>query len=93
MGWYYYLDDKMRFLFMAKCIRAAAKSPLSEGEQVVVMQMAPEDECMHEMFVEIKWEERVFCVPLVQLQLLEADGQTLEAVEDWHYWMAHGYKL
>ena len=93
MGWYYYLDDKIHFPFMAQCIKSSAKSPLCEDEQVVVMQMAPEDECMHEMFVEIKWKERVFCVPLVQLQPLEADEQTLEAVEDWHYWMARGYKL
>lgn len=93
MGWYYYLDDKIRFPFMAQCIKVAAKSPLCEGEQVAVVQLAPEDECMHEMFVEIKWQDRTLCVPLVQLQPLDVEEQTQEAVEDWHYWMARGYEL
>lgn len=93
MGWYYYLDDKIHFPFMAQCIKFAAKSPLREGEQVTVVQLAPEDECMHEMFVEIKWQDRTLCVPLVQLQPLDVEEQTQEAVEDWHYWMACGYEL
>lgn len=93
MGWYYYLDDKIHFPFMAKCVKVAAKSPLHEGEQVTVVQMAPEDECMHEMFVEIEWQGRTLCVPLVQLQPVDVDEETLEAVEDWHYWMARGYEL
>ena len=93
MGWYYYLDDTIHFPFTAECIKVAAKSPLREGENVLVLQMASEDECMHEMFVEIKWQDRQLCVPLVQLQPIDVDGQTQEAVEDWHYWMARGYEL
>jgi len=93
MGWYYYLDDKMHFPFMAKCIKVAAKSPLHEGEEVSVIQLAPEDECRYEMFAEIEWQDRKLCVPLVQLQPMDVDEQTLEAAEDWHYWMARGYEL
>ena len=92
-GWYYYLDEKMNFPFMAKCIKVAPKSPLHEGEQISVIQLAPEDECRHELFVEIEWQDRTFCVPLVQLQPIDVDEQTQEAVEDWHYWMARGYEL
>lgn len=66
---------------------------MCEGEQVTVVQMVPEDECLHEMFAEIKWQDRTLCVPLVQLQPLNVDEQTREAVEDWHYWMARGYEL
>lgn len=93
MGWYYYLEDKIKFPFMARCIRAAARSPLHEGEQVMVVQMAPENECLHEMIVEIQWQERILSVPLVQLQPLNKDKNTREAVEDWHYWIAQGYRL
>jgi len=32
MGWYYYLDDKIRFPFQAKCIAARVVSPLRKGE-------------------------------------------------------------
>ena len=93
MGWYYYLDDKIHFPFMAKCIKIAAKSPLHEGELISVLQLAPEDECRQEMFAEIEWQDRKFCVPLVQLQPMDVDDQTQEAVEDWHYWMDRGYEL
>ena len=32
MGWYYYLDDKIRFPFQAKCIAAKVVSPLRKGK-------------------------------------------------------------
>jgi len=93
LGWYYYLDNKIHFPLIARCIKDVAKSPLLEGEQVTVVQLAPEDECNHEIFVEINWNKRALYVPLVQLQPLDTNEQTLEAVEDWHYWMAHGYEF
>jgi len=93
MGWYYYLEDKIQFPFTARCIKVMAKSPLHKGEQVTFIQMAPEDECVHEMFVEIKWQGRTLCVPLVQLQSLDVNEQTWEAVADWYYWIARGYEL
>jgi hypothetical protein len=34
MGWYYYLEDKIRFPFQAKCIAAKVVSPLRKGETV-----------------------------------------------------------
>lgn len=50
--------------------------------------MASEDECMREMYVEIEWQKRTFGVPLAQLQPLEVDEDTQEAIADWHYWVA-----
>lgn len=44
MGWYYYLDDKMKFPFQAECIAERKISPLSEGDKVDVVGMAPADE-------------------------------------------------
>jgi hypothetical protein len=54
MGWYYYLDDKIRFPFQAKCIAAKLVSPLRKGESVEVQRMAPEDVCSSEMLVLIR---------------------------------------
>ncbi len=93
MGWFYYLDDKIHFPFAAQCIKVAAKSPLLEGERVTVIQLASANECTHEIFVEIRWNNRTLCVPLAQLQPLDANNQTQEAVEDWHYWVARGYEF
>ena len=49
MGWYYYLESKIRFPFQAKCIAADVVSPLRKGENVDVVRMAPEDNCEHDM--------------------------------------------
>jgi len=95
MGWYYYLQDKLSFPLPATCIAERAISPLRKGDEVEVLSMAPEDECQHEMFVGIRWERRrPLAVPLSQLRpIAEADEDTVEAVGDWHYWLAQGYKL
>lgn len=93
MGWYYYLEDNMCFPFKARCIAERATSPLEEGETVRVETMASEDECMHEMFVEVRWHGRKLAVPLSQLEAIEVDDETKEAIEDWQYWLARGYEF
>ena len=55
MGWYCYLEDRLAFPFQAKCISARRISPLEVGEVVDVTRMAPEEDCLHEMFVEVCW--------------------------------------
>jgi len=91
MGWYYYLDEKQSFPFLAKCIARRAISPLQVGDEVEVLAMAPEEECQHEMFVMIRWEREGLGVPLSQLQVIHGDDETQEAVEDWHYWVNRGF--
>ncbi len=93
LGWYYYLEDKISFPFTAHCIEARRISPLKKGEKVSVIEMAPEDDCMHEMFVVIEWKERNFGVPLAQLEPLDVDDDTQEAIDDWLYWVKRGYQL
>ena len=68
LGWYYYLQDTLRFPFPAKCLRQKAVSPLKAGEEVEVVGMPPEEECEAEVFVTIKWQGRTFAVPLSQLE-------------------------
>ncbi len=91
LGWYYYLEDKIRFPFQAKCIVAKVVSPLIKEETVEVRCMAPEDACSSDMLVLIRWQGRKMAVPLSQLTALDADESTTEAIGDWHYWVAQGY--
>jgi hypothetical protein len=63
------------------------------GEVIEVISMAPADECEREMFVTIHWMERELAVPLAQIEGLNVDSQTQEAIEDWHYWVGRGYEL
>ena len=93
MGWYYYMDDNLHCPFKAKCIAKRRISPLQEGEEVEIQGMAPEDECMKEIFIEINWQGRQLAVPLSQLEAIEeVEEETQEAIEDWHYWVARGYQ-
>lgn len=94
MGWYYYLEAKFRFPFVARCIARRAISPLKPGDEVEVVAMAPEEECEHEMFVKVRGQRHALAVPLSQITpVAGVHHQTQEAVEDWHYWVGRGYEL
>ncbi len=93
LGWYYYLENKIRFPFQAQCIVAKAVSPFRKGETVEVQRLASEDACASDMLVLIRWQRRKMAVPLSQLTALDADQSTTEAIGDWHYWVAQGYQF
>ena len=93
LGWYYYLENQIKFPFTARCIISKAVSPLPKGETVEVRSLAPEDSCSHDMLVLIRWHSRNVTVPLSQLAAIDADESTIEAIGDWRYWLAQGYCL
>jgi len=93
MGWYYYLDDRIRFPFKARCTAERRISPLRVGETVQVIGMTDEADCMAEMFVLIEWQDRTFGLPLAQLAPSDVDDDTAEAIADWRYWVERGYRL
>jgi len=55
--------------------------------------MASEEECQHEMFVGIRWHRRPLAVPLAQLEGVQVDEETEQAIQDWRYWVHRGYEL
>lgn len=91
MGWYYYLENKLSFPFNATCIASKITSPLKKGEVVEVLRIAPEDVCMKDMLVLVRWPGQKLAVPLAQLTAIDPDESTEEAIGDWHYWVAQGY--
>ena len=93
LGWYYYLDQNLHFPFSARCVTRRSISPLKPGEKVEVVGMPPEAECKHDMFVLIRRKSDQFGVPLMQLEGIDVDKETQQAIEDWHYWMNQGYQL
>jgi len=93
MGWYYYLTEKLSFPFTARCTTRRATSPLRPKDEVEVTGMAPEEECGCEMFVMIRWDTEGLAIPMSQLQVVDTDRQTRQAVEDWHYWVRQGYEF
>ncbi len=94
MGWFYYLEDKLTFPFLTRCISERAISPLRVGDEVEIVGIGPADECQREMFVETSWEhKRTLAVPLSQLKVVNGNEETQQAVEDWHYWVGMGYEF
>ncbi len=92
-GWYYYLDGQIVFPFTAKCIAERATSPLRLGDVIEVFDLAPEDECKHDMLVRILWQGRSLTVSVSQLEGIAVDHYTEEPISDWHYWVGRGYGL
>ena len=94
MGWYYYLDNTLKVPFKAKWL---TKERPSKSEVVDVLEMSPEEDCQKEMFVEVLYKEGaaedVFSVPLSEIEPIDADDKTQEAIADWHYWVDMGYEL
>ena len=93
MGWYYYLHDKMKVPFKARCRFARPISVLKVKEEVEVLGMAPEEECNSEIFVWVRRAGARMAVPLAQLQPLSKDQETQDSVGDWLYWIDRGYEL
>jgi hypothetical protein len=93
LSWYYYLENKIRFPFQAKCLAAKVVSPLRKSETVEVVRMAPDEICEHDMLVLVRWQGRKMTVPLAQLIAVDPDDSTAEAIDDWHSWVAWGYCL
>ncbi|MBD2388862.1 calcium-binding protein [Cylindrospermum sp. FACHB-282] len=97
MGWYYYLDDNLNVPFLAKWKKKGRKSTAVEEKQVEVLGMAPEDECLKDMLVEVVYpdgkDEDVFSAKLSEIEAIDADSESLEALADWQYWLARGYKF
>jgi hypothetical protein len=93
LGWQAYLDDNLQFPFQVKCVKEIVVSPLKKNEQVTVLEMAPPDFCKNGMCVIIQWQKRRLGVLLEQLLPIDSDEKTLEAVQDWHYWVERGYEF
>ncbi|GAC1622861.1 MAG: calcium-binding protein [Ktedonobacteraceae bacterium] len=92
-GWYNYLADTLQSPFSARCVARRMISPLTLGDEVEVVDIALEEECHHEMFVLIKWKSYQFAVPLMQLEGIQTDEETQQAIEDWRYWVQRGYEF
>ena len=93
LGWYCYLEGKMQFPFRARCRAQRPTSPLEIGDEVSVTGMPGAAERENEMLVSIGWRERSLAVPLSQMEPLQVDDASREAIEDWHYWVGRGYEF
>ncbi|MEH1966983.1 calcium-binding protein [Nostoc sp.] len=97
MGWYYYLEETLNFPFVAKWTKKGRKSATAEEKQVEVLGMAPDEECLKDMYVEVAYidgkDDDVYSAKLSEIAAVDTDSETQEAIADWLYWIARGYKF
>jgi hypothetical protein len=96
MGWYYYLEEKLASgePTICRCFRERPVSPLQTGNEVEVLGLLPEEECEHDMLVKVRMKrQKEISAPLSQLQPVTASEETAQAIEDWLYWVDHGYQF
>ncbi|MGH1393244.1 MAG: calcium-binding protein [Trichormus sp.] len=97
MGWYYYLDDTLEFPFMGKWKKKNRKTSTIDEKPVEVLGMAPEDDCLKDMYVEVAYiggkDDDVHSAKLSEIEPIDVDDETQEAIADWMYWLARGYKF
>lgn len=93
VGWHHYLTDHMTVPFDAQCIEEREISPLDVGETVRVLGMSSLNASQSDMIVMVMWRETELGVPLTQLEPIDVDHDTQQAIADWHYWKARGYQI
>jgi Calcium binding len=93
MGWYCYLQDHIAFPFTARCSERIGTTILDEGEKVTVLEIAEEEECEEEIYVAVKWKRQLLNIPLSQIVEADTDDDSIQAIEDWHYWVEQGHQF
>ena len=86
-SWHGYLEQVLGFPFKARGRVGRASSWPSEDDVVVVRGMLDESDCHDDMLVYVECEGDELPVPLVELEAVSASPKTVEAIEDWHYWV------
>jgi len=49
--------------------------------------MSSTEPTLSQQFVTVEWMDREFGVPLRQLEPVDPDDDTEQAISDWHYWL------
>ena len=62
-------------------------SAIEEGETVRVIGMSSTEPTLSQQYVTVEWMDRELGVPLEQLEPIDVNDETKQAIEDWHYWL------
>ena len=93
MSWYYYLESKIVFPFQARCVAAKPVSPLRKGEPPRSYAWRQKMPACTTCSSRSAGGGREIVVPLSQLDAIDSDEVTKEAIGDWHYWVSQGSLL
>ena len=85
LGWYYYLQDKITFPFLATWQKKIKKTGQIKETEVEVIGMASEENCERDMYVEValmEEKEDIFTARLSDIKANNPDPATAEALAD-----------
>jgi hypothetical protein len=87
MGWYYYMEETLKFPFKAKAKLKKVEGTAKLTEVSVTGLAADEEGFMHNDFdLEIITGKYVINIAYSKLSHIKADDETLEALAIWDYW-------
>jgi hypothetical protein len=90
-AWFNFLEQTLRFPFAAQCRFDWDINHFRQGDIVLVIGLARQEPGFSHVFVRVMDGQKSIPVPLFQVAPLKADTSTMQAVEDWHYWVERGY--
>ena len=96
MGWYYYLQDKITFPFLAIWKKTNKKTGAIATKEIEVIGMASEEDCESNMYVEVAYideKDDTFTAKLSDIEAINPDPNTTEALADWQYWLDMNYEF
>jgi hypothetical protein len=91
MGWFYYLNDNLKFPFNASIVGDIKVGSIKEGDRVIVTEFvnSDEDDVSIEDFVAtvgIEKGEHIYDIPLENIKSVDCSDDTFNVIEDWRYW-------
>ena len=97
MGWIIYLKENLKTPFKARYVENPQIPDVQPGKIIEVIELVnqeDDEELEHfEAMVEIREGNNVCEIPLSEVEAIDTDQDTKQAVEDWHYWMGRGYQF
>jgi hypothetical protein len=93
LSWYYYLEEALKFPFLAECLTSNKALKLRRGQRLNVLSLASEDECASRILVVIEAAGCRSICPLSDLAPIGAGRATRQGMEDWSYWVGRGYEF
>jgi len=78
--WYHYFADNFPFPFKARCITGEAVSPLKNEDEIEVIKLASEEDCLYEILVEVRWSGQAMTIPLWQIRPIEPNNKIEDAI-------------
>lgn len=85
LSWFTHMENWLQFPFSA-FTDIKKRDASFKRKKIDVLEMASDENFGQDIMLEAAYTEYIFLVPMLKLIDIEAEEETLEAIEDWKYW-------